>query len=83
MGILEERLQMMNWLEAGNKRKSFDEEFNEYIESFYDDYGYLDEYSTGNHCDLINEALLIGIDVSKRKLSPSDINKIKRYNRDK
>lgn len=73
MGILEERLQ----------KKKFNREFDEYINGFYDDYIYIDEYSTSSHCDLMNEALLIGIDASKIKLSPSDINKIKRYNRDK
>ena len=73
MGILEERLQ----------KKKFDREFDEYIKGFYDDYIYTDEYSVGSHCDLMNEALLIGIDVSKRKLAQSDINKIKRYSRDR
>ena len=73
MGILEERLQ----------KKKFNREFEEYIKGFYEDYSYLDEYSTSSHCDLMNEALLIGIDVSKRKLAQSDINKIKRYSRDK
>ena len=73
MGILEERLQ----------KKKFNREFDEYINGFYDDYIYIDEYSTSSHCDLMNEALLIGIDVSKRKLAQSDINKIKRYSRDR
>ena len=73
MGILEERLQ----------KKKFNREFDEYINGFYDDYIYTDEYSVGSHCDLMNEALLIGIDVSKRKLAQSDINKIKRYSRDR
>ena len=73
MGILEERLQ----------KKKFNREFDEYINGFYDDYIYIDEYSTSSHCDLMNEALLIGIDVSKRKLATSDINKIKRYSRDR
>ena len=63
--------------------RDFNREFEEYIKGFYEDYSYLDEYSTSSHCDLMNEALLIGIDASKIKLSPSDINKIKRYNRDK
>lgn len=73
MGNLEGRLQ----------KRSFEKEFNKYINGFYDNYSYLDEYSVGSHCDLMNDALLIGIDVSKRKLSSSDIHKIKRYNRDK
>lgn len=63
--------------------RDFDREFDEYINGFYENYSNIDEYSTGNHCDLMNEALLLGIDVSKRKLATSDINKIKRYNRDK
>lgn len=73
MGNLEGRLQ----------KRSFEREFRGYIESFYEDYSYTDEYSTGSHCDLMNEALLLGIDVSKRKLATSDINKIKRYSRDR
>ena len=77
MGILEERLQKKK------AERDFNREFEEYIKGFYEDYSYLDEYSTSSHCDLMNEALLIGIDVSKRKLAQSDINKIKRYNRDK
>ena len=77
MGILEERLQKKK------AERDFNREFEEYIKGFYEDYSYLDEYSTSSHCDLMNEALLIGIDASKIKLSPSDINKIKRYNRDK
>ena len=83
MGILEERLQMMNWLEAGNKRKSFDEEFNEYINGFYDDYSYLDEYSIGSHSDLTTEAWLVGCEVTGNRLKQSDIHKVKRYNKDK
>ena len=77
MGILEERLQKKK------AERDFNREFEEYIKGFYEDYSYLDEYSTSSHCDLMNEALLIGIDVSKRKLAPSDINKIKRYSRDR
>ena len=73
----------MGILNNSEQKKNFDREFRGYIESFYEDYNYTDEYSIGSHCDLMNEALLIGIDVSKRKLTPSDINKIKRYNRDK
>ena len=77
MGILEERLQKKKG------KRDFDREFEEYINGFYEDYSDIDEYNIGNHCDLMNEALLIGIDVSKRKLAQSDINKIKRYNKDK
>ena len=77
MGILEERLQKKK------AERDFNREFEEYIKGFYEDYSYLDEYSTSSHCDLMNEALLIGIDVSKRKLAQSDINKIKRYSRDR
>jgi hypothetical protein len=73
----------MGILEKTQQRKKFDREFEAYLGGFYDDYSYLDEYSNGSHCDLINEALLLGIDITKGKLNPSDINKIKRYNRDK
>ena len=73
----------MGNLEGRTQKKKFNREFDEYINGFYDDYIYIDEYSTSSHCDLMNEALLIGIDVSKRKLATSDINKIKRYSRDR
>ena len=77
MGNLEGRTQKKK------AERDFNREFEEYIKGFYEDYSYLDEYSTSSHCDLMNEALLIGIDVSKRKLAQSDINKIKRYSRDR
>ena len=83
MGILEERLQMINWIESGNRRKDFNKEFEQYINGFYDDYSYIDEYSTNSHCDLMNRALDLGIDVSSRHLSIGDLNKIQRYNRER
>ena len=82
MGMLEERLQKINWIESRNRRKDFDEEFEQYINGFYDDYGYIDEYSTNSHCDLMNKALDLGIDVSSYHLSISDLHKIQRYNRE-
>ena len=73
----------MGILEETQQRKKFNREFESYLKGFYEDYSYLDEYSVGSHCDLMNQALLLGIDVSSGRLSPSDIHKIKRYNGDK
>jgi hypothetical protein len=73
----------MGILEGRTQRKNFNREWEAYINGFYDDYDYLDEYTTGNKCDLMLEAHCYGIDVSSGYLKPSDIHKIKRYNRDK
>lgn len=73
----------MGILKTTEDKKMFNREFNEYINGFYDDYSYLDEYSTWSHSDLTTEAWLVGCDVNGNRLKRSDINKIKRYNRDK
>ena len=74
---------MINWVESSNRKKDFENEFNEYINGFYDDYSYIDDYSENSHCDLMNRALDLGIDVSSCHLSISDLNKIQRYNRER
>ena len=73
----------MGILKIAKDKKMFNREFEEYINGFYDDYNYLDEYSTGSHCDLTTEAWLVGCDVTGNRLKQSDIHKIKRYNKDK
>ena len=73
----------MGILNNSEQKKNFNREFAEYIGGFYNDYSYLDEYTKGSHCDLTTEAYLIGVDVSNNKLKQTDINKVKRYNKDK
>lgn len=73
----------MGVLKITEEKKMFNREFEAYIGGFYDDYGYLDEYSNGSKCDLITEAFLIGVDVSSNRLKQTDIHKVKRYNKDK
>ena len=72
----------MGILKVTEQRKNFNREWNQYLGGFYDDYSYLDEYSTGSKCDWMTEAYLLGVDVTG-KLKPSDIHKVKRYNKDK
>lgn len=73
----------MGILKITEQKKKFNREFEEYIIGFYNDYNYLDEYSNGNKSDLMTEAYLLGCDVSSGRLMPSDIHKVKRYNKDK
>lgn len=73
----------MGILERITQKKNFEREWEAYINGFYDDYDYLDEYNAGNKCDLTIEAQCYGIDVSSGYLAQSDMNKIKRYNKNK
>ena len=70
----------MGNLKISTKKRSFNREWEAYVNGFYDDYDYLDNYNTGNKCDLMTEAQCYGIDVSSGYLNQSDMNKIKRYN---
>lgn len=78
MGILEENLQMINFIETKQQKKGFERDWLSYIFSFEDLEVEKEEYSFTDR-DL--EAYYYGCDVSK-PLSQNDKIKVKRYRRE-